>query len=71
MPPPWTINATGQALGVFDFAGGVRSALKETDTEERRHLVALGYLSDLEPERSELAAAVQAYFSDKLAAEKL
>ena len=43
----------------------------ETDTEERRHLVALGYLSDLEPERSELAAAVQAYFSDKLAAEKL
>ncbi len=45
----------------------------ETDNEERRKLVVLGYLSaeGRDGDRSALAAAVQAYFSDKLAMEML
>ncbi len=42
----------------------------ETDAEERRRLVALGYLADAEG-RATLAEGAQAYFSDKIAAEKV
>jgi hypothetical protein len=45
----------------------------ETDAEERRKLVVLGYLSaeGRDGDRAALTAAVQAYFSDKIAAEGL
>ena len=47
----------------FKFDEASVAAPLETDAEERRRLVALGYLADPEPEtRTELAVAVQAFF---------
>ncbi len=47
----------------------------EIDAEERRRLVALGYLFPqaalAAPALDPVAVAVQAYFSDKIAAEKV